>query len=85
MRPIPVSISRRTRAAECRETGPFRAMLYSRPNIPVERTAHSAGIVVVPGLGFCGSLLTAGVRPYAHEPHLRRPRIRCYGAAYRAG
>ena len=25
MRPIPLSISRRTRAAECRETGPFRS------------------------------------------------------------
>src|SRR5206468_8369607 len=37
------------------------AMPYPWPNIPVERTAHSAGFVVVPGLGGCGPPLTAGV------------------------
>jgi len=31
-------------------------------NIPVELTAHSAGFLVVPGLGSCGPQLTGGVR-----------------------
>ena len=36
-------------------------MLHSRPNIPVERTAHRAGFVAVPGFGVCGPPLTGGV------------------------
>jgi putative addiction module component (TIGR02574 family) len=36
-------------------------MLHSRPNIPVEWTAHSAGFVAVPGFGVCGLPLTGGV------------------------
>jgi hypothetical protein len=31
------------------------------PNIPVERTAHSAGLVVVPSSVGCGPPLTGGV------------------------
>ena len=36
-------------------------MPYPWPNMPVERTAHNAGFVVVPGLGGCGPPLTGGV------------------------
>ncbi len=36
-------------------------MLHSRPNMPVERAAHSAGFVAVPGFDVCGPPLNVGV------------------------
>src|SRR6266436_7168191 len=42
--------------------GSSLAMPRPWPNIPVELTAHSAGFLVVPGLGSCGPQLTGGVR-----------------------
>jgi hypothetical protein len=43
--------------------GASLAILHPWPNIPVERTVHSAGFVVVPELGGCGPQLTESVRP----------------------
>ena len=38
------------------------ALPSPEPNNPVERTAHSAGFVAVPGAGGCGPPLTGSVR-----------------------
>jgi hypothetical protein len=41
--------------------GSSLAMPHPWPNNPVELTAHSAGFLVIPGLGSCGPQLTGGV------------------------
>ena len=52
--------------------GPWCRCLLAEPNIPVDRTAHSVGFLVIPGVVSCGPPFTGGNFAQIWEQHLNK-------------